>query len=471
MRPTFLAFGALVLFGALAIAVVYQRATREYEYRQLLTLADTAVREAQPYTALEAYSGAIALKPASLLPHVKRGEIYWKRGDLEAASRDFSAAAALDPTATRPLEQWGGVLYERGRYRRAVEIFEARLRLDPESPDILYKLALARYRLRDLDGAISTLVEALRLDETNADDYYLLGLSFLEQGRTLDAIKAFEKAVERSPGLIAAREELADLYASSGRHNEELDQLQLIAGLDRDHLERQVAVGLAHGRAALDAPDRAAQERHANLAILTLANALDRTPGQLMIYGTLGRVWLETAIVRNDRIDLRKAIEALERVASTTAATSDVLTLYGRALLRDNQVDAAERVLQKATERYPVDLTAFLEYASIAERRNHLDAARTALSGYVALDPTERGVNSYAMKIASLSTRLGDFTMAIAWLDRAAHAAPENLDVLAALTEAQLAAGRREQARTTLNRALRLEPHSVRFTALAERLR
>src|SRR5262245_46872441 len=158
MRPTFLAFGALVL-AALAIAVASQRAAREYEYRQLLTRADTALHEAQPYAALEAYSGAIALKPGSLLAHVKRGEIYWKRGDLEAASRDFRAATALDPTATRPLEEWGGVLYERRRYRRAVEIFEARLRLDPEAPDVLYRLALARYRLRDLDGAISTLVE------------------------------------------------------------------------------------------------------------------------------------------------------------------------------------------------------------------------------------------------------------------------------------------------------------------------
>jgi tetratricopeptide (TPR) repeat protein len=470
MRPTFLAFGVLALTG-IAITVVYQRVATEYDYRQRLARADAALQEAQLYDAIEAYSGAIALKPGSLLAHLRRGEIHWRRGDLEAASRDFKAATALDPTATRPLEEWGEVLYERGRYRRAAEIFEARLHLDPESPGVLYRLALARYRLRDLDGALGALAVAIRQDESNADAHYLLGLCFLGLGRTVDAIKAFERAVERSPGLIAAREELADLYASAGRHNEELDQLQLIAGLDREHLERQVAVGLAHGRAALEASDRAAQERHANLAILTLANALDRTPGQLMIYGTLGRIWLETAIVRNDPIDLRKAIEALERIANTAMATSDVLTLYGRALLRDNQVDAAERVLQQATERYPVELAAFLEYASVAERRNHLEAALTALAGFVALDPTERGVNSYAVKIASLSTRLGDFPTAISWLERATRAAPEDLDVLAALTDAQLASGRRDQARSSLNRGLRLDPQNARFMALAERLR
>ena len=276
--------------------------------------------------------------------------------------------------------------------------------------------------------------------------------------------------MERSPGLIEAREELADLYASLGRHDEELDQLQLIAGLDRDHLERHVAVGLAHARAALNASDRSAQERHANLAVLTLGNALDRTPGQLVIYGTLGRVWLETAIVRNDRIDLRKAIEALERVASTTAATSDVLTLYGRALLRDNQLEAAERALQRATQRYPVDLAAFLEFASVAERRNHLDAARTALSGYLALAPKEQGLSVFAARIASLSTRLSDLASAVSWLERAVAAAPRDTEVLAALFEAQLRAGRPEQARTTLDRGLALEPDSPRLNALARRL-
>ncbi len=470
MRSTLIALGLLAA-TAVGATVAYQKATRERDYRLLLGRGDAARRAAQPFGAIEAYSGAIALRPDSLLAHLRRGETYWQRGDLEAASRDFRTAATLDPTAVRPLEEWGDVLYERRRYRRAAEVYETRLRLDRASSVVTYKLALARYRSRDIDGALGAVADALQLDERGADAYYLMGLCLEAQSRPLEAIKAFEKAVERSPGLIAAREELADLYASVGRHGEELDQLQLIAGLDRDHMERQVAVGLAHARAALDAGNRSAQERHADLAILTLGNALDRTPERLLIYGTLGRVWLETAMVRNDRIDLRKAIEALERVASTSIATSDILTLYGRALLRDNQVEAAERVLQRATERYPVDLSAFLEYASVAERRNHLEAARTALSGYTVLAPTERGFSAHATKIATLSARLGDLASAVAWLDRAAVAAPRNIEVLAALSEAQLGAGRREDARATLHRARDLDPDNPRLDALAQRLR
>jgi hypothetical protein len=82
---------------------------------------------------------------------------------------------------------------------------------------------------------------------------------------------------------------------------------------------------------------------------------------------------------------LSKALEALERVASTAAGTSDVADVARRALLEANQPEAAERVLQQATDRYPVDPQAFLAYADVAERQDHPAAARAALIGYNSL--------------------------------------------------------------------------------------
>jgi len=39
------------------------------------------------------------------------------------------------------------------------------------------------------------------------------------------------------------------------------------------------------------------------------------------------------------------------------------------------------------------------------------------------------------------------------------------------LTDAQLVSGRRDQARSSLNRGLQLDPQNTRFIALAERMR
>src|SRR5207248_10787329 len=110
---------AAVAVSALAVALAYQVAARDRDYRALLARGDTALHEDQTFGAIEAYSGAIALHPDSMLPHLRRAETYQRRGELDEAARDFRAAAALDPTATRPLEALGDVLYGMKRLERA----------------------------------------------------------------------------------------------------------------------------------------------------------------------------------------------------------------------------------------------------------------------------------------------------------------------------------------------------------------
>jgi tetratricopeptide (TPR) repeat protein len=362
--------------AAAAGAALYFAAQQERAYRVLLARGDAALADDQTFAAIEAYSGAITIRPDSMLSHLRRGEAYQRRNELDAATLDFRAASDLDPSATRPLEALGDVLYRRGRFDAAIEAYERRLQLDSQSARVTYKLALARYRDGNVDGALTTARAAVRVSDQFADAHYLIGLCLRDRKSLKEAAAEFEKAAQMSPGLIAAREELADAYEGLGRRADALEQLQLIAMLDRAHVERQVAVGLAQARAGQE-----------ELAVLTLTNALERTPDHPLIYSAIGHVWLDRAIARNEPVFLSKALEALERAASMPAATSDVLTAYGRALWMANQVEAAERALQQATLRYPVEPTALTLYAEVAQSMNHFDAARTALAQLAALAP------------------------------------------------------------------------------------
>ena len=100
MKRSLALLAVLALIG-LGAAISYQLAARERHYRELLARGDLALRDAQTFGAIEAYSGAIALRGDSMLPYLRRGETYQRRGELEAAARDFTAAVTLDPTATR----------------------------------------------------------------------------------------------------------------------------------------------------------------------------------------------------------------------------------------------------------------------------------------------------------------------------------------------------------------------------------
>ena len=97
--------------GGLAGGAVYQNAARDREYRTLLHRGDVTFAAGQTFGAIEAYSGALALRPDSMLAHLRRGETYGQRGDLESAARDFRTAASLDPSAPRPLEALGDVFF------------------------------------------------------------------------------------------------------------------------------------------------------------------------------------------------------------------------------------------------------------------------------------------------------------------------------------------------------------------------
>ena len=73
---------------------------------------------------------------------------------------------------------------------------------------------------------------------------------------------------------------------------------------------------------------------------------------------------------------------SLEPAAARPSASSDTLTVYGRALMIAGQIDASERVLQQATSTLPVEPVAFYYLSGAAQRRGHVSAAREALVKY-----------------------------------------------------------------------------------------
>jgi len=212
MRRAVLVTTVLVA-AAVGAALAYQAVARARDYRTLIARGDEALRDTQTFSAIGAYSGALALRPDSMLAYLRRAETYRRRGDaargdLEAAARDLRSAIALDPSAPRALEELGDVLYQLQRYDRAAEAYDRVLRLDDRAARVAYKVALARYRGGRLDEAIAAAKQALALDPKLADANYLLGLCFRQQHQLTDAQHALERAVRLSPAMVPAREEL-----------------------------------------------------------------------------------------------------------------------------------------------------------------------------------------------------------------------------------------------------------------------
>jgi tetratricopeptide (TPR) repeat protein len=382
--------GAILLAGAV---FAWNAVRQEREFRRLIATGDAALTRDQTYQAIEAFSGALALKHDSMLAYLKRGDSYRRRGELSAALRDLRDATAIDPAATRALELLGDVNAAMGRYERAADAYRRYLAIDDRAPHVLYKLALAYYRNGQPTRAIEPVRRSLALDDRFAEARYLLAMCLKDQKHTAEAMTSLTRALELNPALAPAREELAALELAQGKTREGIEQLETLAALEPSRPERLVNVGLAYARSG-----------RTDAAIATLGRAAERYPTADVVYEALGRVWLGAAEAHHDRVALTKALQALEAAAARPNASSDTLTLYGRALMDAGQMDAAERVLQQATSMWPVDPIAFFYLSGAAERRGHVSAARDALASFLALSDDEPK-QQLAGHLAALSLR------------------------------------------------------------------
>jgi len=370
-RSVVLTVAALAVVAAAVL--VWADARREREFRRLIAVGDAALAGDQTFDAIEAFSGALALKPNSMLASLKRGDTYRRRGEYAAALRDLGQAAFLDPAAPRPIELLGDVQTALGQYAAAAAEYQRYLAIDDRAPGVLYKLALAHYRNGMAARAVDPLRHAITLNDRFAEAHYLLGLCLRETDRR-QSLGAFRHALEISPTFAAAREELARLYEQMGRWQDSIDELEALAALEPARPERLVSVGLAYARIG-----------RRDTAVLTLGRAAERHPDATVVYTALGRIWLTSAEGQNDPVALGKAIEALQPAAAQADAVSETRTLYGRALALSGNMIAAERMLLQAVAMVPVDPSAYRYLAEVARRLGHATIAKDAATKYALL--------------------------------------------------------------------------------------
>jgi tetratricopeptide (TPR) repeat protein len=411
----------LLVAGACGLAYGLLVTQRESAYRRFVEEGDAALARDDSSAAIESFSVAISLKSDSMAAHLKRGEAYRRRGEYDAAMRDLRRAADLDSLAIHPRELLGDVHYRIGladgrsapvSFAKAVERYSQSVALDDRSARLQYKLGLAAYRAGQMGTAIQALREAIRLEPRFAEAHYVLGLCLRAADQPADAIRSLERAVALGPALLPVREELADLYEQMRRYDARLSHLEALAALQPSAARERA---LAMGYASAGNLDR---------AIGQLARGVQRYPDDRDMYVTLGRLWLQRAAL-GGRVERGKALAALQNAAAGDA-TSEALTLLGRARLLAGDTSRAEQVLQQATQRFPVAPSAFLYLADASQRRGHTAAARRALLDYAALVPSSSLDASLLARIAAAYLQNGETAAARRVLKEALDKDPAN---------------------------------------------
>ena len=170
---------------AIGMSPLSSTATNAYDYmaRSYLSKEDTK-------SAIATYQESLRSNPTNAETHVALGKIYVTQDDLTKAKDAFAQAVRLDPSAAN-------------RYALA----QTHMELGD------YKAAEAEFRT----------VRDMQLDKPNGE--YGLGLTYAKQGKTADAISAFERAISIQKDFWFAHVELGFALTDSG----ERDKAQEIA--------------------------------------------------------------------------------------------------------------------------------------------------------------------------------------------------------------------------------------------------
>ena len=113
-------------------------------------------------------------------------------------------SAAIDkfkPVRAEYYLQWGDALRSSGRLQEALAAYEEAVRREPESVVAMERLALCLPLLKQDARAEAILKQVLEHTPAAALDWIQLGLVQLGEGKTSDALLAFEKAMQLDPDL------------------------------------------------------------------------------------------------------------------------------------------------------------------------------------------------------------------------------------------------------------------------------
>ena len=136
-------------------------------------------------------------------------------GDLDAAIETFKKSLQLQPTA-EGFTYLGWILSLKGHTDEAIDLCKQAILIDPEFGNPFNDIGNYLIQKNELDNAIPWLEQAIKASryEPRHFPHINLGRIYSAQGRVLEAIDEFKKALEHAPEhpeILKVIEQLEDL--------------------------------------------------------------------------------------------------------------------------------------------------------------------------------------------------------------------------------------------------------------------
>jgi tetratricopeptide (TPR) repeat protein len=394
----------------------------------LLQLADQHRVQKEHTTAAELYQQLTALRPNWSTPHVHLGQTYLAQGRWREAEVEFLIAQDMDSSEPGAASGLAEVAYHRGDMESAINLWRRALVLDPSDSEARYRLSRAYIDTSRFSQAEQQLGRILFQDTSHQGAHYLLGL--------LHAID--------DPALAVQHLQMATVGADSTVTRQAVDLLGILVVGSEQMPDSQVADQLARWYLSHEMP---------SLALAQLDRLTELDPENYTARAYSGYALL--ALARPD-----EARETLRQV--TQASPENPLGRYFLGILHRSEgyLSTALWDFKRSLRLDPLNAAGYAEIANTYQRLGQHVAAEEWYRGAVSIAPEEPGFRLLLAEFyLDVLPRPQEALIAATEL---AALTPDDPIALDLLGWAHFMAGQTSAAKTTLEKALALDPTLAR---------
>ncbi len=301
-------------------------------------------------------------------------------GQLQDAERSYARIVQVDPGNVEAHYLLGVARHALGKLPEAAASLSESIRLSPQHAEAHHRLGAVLAAQGQLDAAICCFQTAWRLNPQCADVgrnlHHALAVrdhqaacALTAQGRLLEAVDSFRRAVEHKPDYVEAHNNLAIVLAEQGKFYEAAGHFRLAVQLAPDFAEAHTNLGVV-----------LAEQNQLDQAVACHRRALELNPNDADAHNNMGNV-----LERLDQLDeatacFRQSLELRPDCGETHYNLGNVMKRLGR-------FDEAATCYRRALELKPDCAAAFNNLGTVLEKQGRLDDALVCYRRAIELKP------------------------------------------------------------------------------------
>jgi tetratricopeptide (TPR) repeat protein len=302
--------------------------------------------------------------------------------------------------------------------------------------------------LEQFEAALADFNKATELSDSFANAYNNRGLLFIATQKFELAIREFNRAIEINPQYIDAYNNRGFAELEAGQMEQALDDFNLAIRLDGKYVNAFNNRGLLRARAG-----------DFENSVIDFTQAMMLDPLNPKYYQHRCEVYLRQGFVDKAMADEKKHdwIVQLHQVGASIAKSANPakeLTQRANHYLLVDDLENAMKDLNNAIAADPHNSAALAARAGLHLRRNSIDDAKADAEAALSIEPL---MDAYSV-LGDVYLGRGDYDHAIENFARARRVDPSVAEAYYAKSRQLAEKGDAEQAKTTMQQALVLDP-------------